>query len=126
MKQERRNRLAKEASSKSKEQSQFGVIGRVVEYYPPTLTSRPEIEHTADVRVMMGAKSQVLKRVPCFVYGSSAFDYGLYKNDRVFINFMDGDLQHPVITGYYREPKLGQRFFNTIQYGVSKVLEDIL
>lgn len=126
MKNERRAKLAQEASSKSKEQSQYGVVGRVMKYYPPTLTSRPEIEHTADVRVMMGTKSQVLKRVPCFVYGSSSFDYGLYKNDRVFVSFMDGDLQHPAIVGYYREPGLGQRFFNTIQFGVSKVLEDIL
>lgn len=127
MKAQRRANLAREGAETTREQSRFGLIGRVEKYHPPTLAKKgKDLEHTADVRVMMGEKSQTLKNVPCFVYGSSKFDYGLYKNDRVFVNFLNGDLQYPVITGYYREPSFSDRFFNTIRYGVSAVLEEIL
>lgn len=127
MRDERRASLAKEGANTTREQSRFGLIGRVTKYHPPTLKKKgKELEHTADVRVMMGEKSQTLYNVPCFVYGSSKFDYGLYKNDRVYVAFLNGDMQYPVIVGYYREPSFSDRFFNTIRYGVSAVLEEIL
>jgi len=121
-----KDQIAKQGSEKAKEQVNFGLIGHVIEYYPETFSNEKlNQNHTADVKVLLGKKEQILYRVPCFVYGDGFFSHGLKKNDRVWVEFINGDTTYPVITAYYREPTQLQLFVNSLKYGIASFFSEM-
>lgn len=132
-----RQKIANEGASRSHEQRASGLIGYVVRYHPESLQCncsehgigvpvKDTERHTADVVVTMGKKEQMLKRVPCMVYSQGLISNGLVEGDRVWVQFVNGDISYPVITGYYREPSQLQILTNTFKYSVANVFSFML
>lgn len=118
-------RLAKAGAMRADEQRTHGFIGYVTKYYPATFKNK-RYAHTCDVNVIRGNRTEKLSKVPCFVYSSGLIDKGLEENDRVWIQYINGDPSMPIITGYYREPTTWDYFKTSIYYSVSQVLDDWL
>lgn len=132
-----RDTLANEGASRSLEQRTSGLLGYVVRYHPESLQCTcsehglgVKVEdterHTADIVVNMGKRDQMLKRVPCMVYSQGLISNGLVEGDRVWVQFVNGDISHPVITGYYREPSQLEIVTNTFKYSVANVFSHML
>ncbi|CDQ41805.1 hypothetical protein [Virgibacillus salexigens] len=124
--------IAKDAAGRSLERKTSGLIGHVLRYHPESLQCtcdehgltnpvKDTERHTADIKVNMGKKDQVLKRVPCMVYSQGIISNGLVKGDRVWVQFIDGDSSQPVITGFYREPTQWEVASNTFKFAVANV-----
>ncbi len=133
------DKFTKKSAQTSKEQSRFGLIGHVINYHPESLKCHPgcsehdmsdtldETErHSADIKVLLGKQDQVLKRVPCMVYSQGVVSNGLRKNDRVWVQFINGDTNLPVITGYYRDPSQWELLSNTFKYSVANVFAEMI
>jgi hypothetical protein len=120
-----RERIANEGSTRASERRSFGLIGHVIEYFPEAAQVPDEQRHTCDVRVIKGKNEQVLYKVPCFVYSQGIISDGLAKNDRVWVEFINGDSSLPVITGFYREPGALKFFWNSFKYGVANVFDEL-
>lgn len=102
-----------------------GLIGVVTKYYPATFANK-KYAHTADVKINRTNSYEILEKVPCFVYSTGLIDYGLQENDRVYVEFANGDSSLPIITGYYREPTTWDFFKNSVQYTVSNIIDMII
>lgn len=83
-------------------------------------------QHTVDVDVLQGNKIQKLYAVPCFVYSQGVIDKGFTKNDRVWIQFINGDPSMPIATAYYREPDQIELFWNNLSIRVAGFFEELL
>lgn len=142
-----RKTLQEEGASRASERSSYGLIGKVAFYHPNAdicncgatdssgadrhpKGSNTKIEpwerHTVDVDVLMGSKMQRLYSVPCFVYSQGVIDKGFVKNDRVWIQFINGDTNMPVATAYYREPDQLEVFWNNLKLKVAGFFDDLL
>jgi hypothetical protein len=129
------------------QRSPSGLIGKVAYYHPNTTfcacgstdadgnvrhpeggnTKLPEKErHSVDVDVLMGNKMQRWYSVPCFEYTQGVIDKGFKKNDRVWIQFVNGDPKLPIVTAYYREPDQLDLFFNNLKYRVAGFFDELL
>lgn len=134
-----RERIVSQAAKGAYHLRTPGLIGHVIKYYPPGIDDyeKEEVEkhlteiyrgyaqddmqikisdisdiwHTADVVVKQGEETQTFYNVPCFVYGHGLIDKGLEVGDQVWIQFINGDINHPIITGYYRTRE-GWNLFN--------------
>lgn len=119
-----------------------GHIGKVVNYHGFTGTKdkagpcgcdrhkgkKMELyeRHSVDVDVLLESKMQRLLSVPCFMYAQGIIDKGFVKNDRIYIQYINGDLTMPVATAYYREPEGLEIFWNNLKYSVGKYVIDLL
>ncbi|OXB94746.1 hypothetical protein [Parageobacillus galactosidasius] len=128
-------KIASEGALRAFEKRSYGLIGHVINYHPesyqcdceehgPGVKLKDFERHTVDVKVLMGKKEQILKRVPCFVYSQGLISHGLRRNDRVWIEFINGDPSMPVVTAYYREPSQLQLFWNTFKYALSNIFQE--
>jgi hypothetical protein len=131
-----RQKIASEGAARAFERRSYGLIGHVINYHPesyecdceehgPGVKLKDFERHTVDVKVLMGKKEQVLKRVPCLVYAQGVIGNGLRRNDRVWVEFINGDPSMPVVTAYYREPSQLQLFWNTFKYSLSNALQEL-
>lgn len=112
-----------------------GLIGYVVNYHRQANTCdcnrhkgepiSEESWHTVDVDVYQGKKKERYLDVPCFVYAQGIIDKGLVENDRVWVQFINGDPQYPVVTAYYRHPSGLEQFFNNLKYAISDFFGEI-
>lgn len=128
-------RIERNSSRRSKEERTSGLIGHVIRYHPEALVCNCEEHkgkefkdterHTADIKVFMGKKEEILKRVPCMVYSQGVITNGLIKGDRVFVQFINGDTQLPVITAFYREPSQWNLTVNTFKYGIASFFSEL-
>ncbi|ECP9029741.1 hypothetical protein FU976_07965 [Campylobacter jejuni] len=139
--------IQNQGAERASERSSQGLIGKVAFYHGNTTfcecgstdaqgnirhpdgakTKLPaEERHTVDVDVLLGNKLQRLYSVPCFVYSQGLIDKGFKKNDRVFIQYINGDPKMPVATAYYREPDQLDLFFNNMKYRVAEFFDDLL
>lgn len=137
-----RQQLQDGGADRASERRSDGLIGKVVNYHPNTGTKNEggpcncsrhkggKIEvwerHTVDVDVLQGNKVQRLSAVPCFVYSQGIIDKGFVKNDRVWIQFINGDTSMPIATAYYREPDQLELFWNNLKIRVAGFFEDLL
>lgn len=142
-----RQQLQNQGAERATEQRSLGNIGKVVNYHPNTGKKKADgtfeggicncdrhqgkkIEayemHSVDVDVLMGSKMQRLYSVPCFVYNQGVIDKGFVKNDRVWIQYVDGDVNLPVATAYYREPDQLELFWNNLRYRVAGFFDELL
>lgn len=110
---------------KSNHSTSNGLIGVVTKYYPATFSNK-KYAHTADVKINRTNSYEILEKVPCFVYSTGLIDYGLQENDRVYVEFANGDASLPIITGYYREPTTWDFFKNSVQYTVTNIIDMII
>lgn len=134
-------------ADRASEQRPVGHIGKVVNYHPNTgkknqdgtyeggicTCDRHEGKkikahemHTVDVDVLLGQKMQRLYSVPCFVYSQGVIDKGFVKNDRVWIQYINGDSSLPVATAYYREPDQLDLFWNNLKFRVASFFDELL
>jgi|GEM_PF-3333443 len=139
--------LYEQSADRASERRSYGLIGKVAYYHPNTTycscgatdqfgnerhpkgrkTPLAKHErHTIDVDVLLGNKIQRLYSVPCFVYSQGLIDKGFQKNDRVWIEFVNGDPNMPVATAYYREPDQLDLFFNNLKYRVAEFFDELL
>lgn len=135
------------AARANETRSPAGLIGKVAFYHPNTTfcecgatdengdvrhpkggNTKLEAKerHTVDVDVLMGNKMQRWYSVPCFEYTQGLIDKGFVKNDRVWIQFINGDPKLPVVTAYYREPDQLDLFFNNLKYRVAGFFDELL
>jgi hypothetical protein len=121
-------RISKQGAEGARDTSTSGLIGYVTTYYPNAhffedkdkkVKELPaEQRHTVDVEVRQGTKSTMYYRVPCFVYGEGLIDHGLQPNDRVWVQFVNGDKGRPIVTAYYREPGSLDLFWNDLKFAI--------
>lgn len=133
-----KNRIIQESSNLSHEQRKYGLIGRVVNYHPESKVCSSKCEehkggeledserHTADVIVTVGKQEQELKRVPCMVYSQGIVNNGLRPNDRVWVQFVNGDVNLPVITGFYRDPSKWEIMANTFKFTIGNIFAEMI
>ena len=115
--------IAKKGAERASEQRSPGYIGYVANYYPATFQNKKHA-HTADVTIFKGNRTELLEKVPCFVYSSGIIDKGLEINDRVWEQHINGYATLPIITGYYREPTRWDFFQNSIHQAISNVFDE--
>lgn len=118
-------RVANAGADKAAGRKSFGLIGHVMEYYPETWANRESERHTVDVKVRMGKKQEILQKVPCFVYSQGILSHGLAKDDRVWVEFINGDQSMPIVTAFYREPSSTELIWNTFKYGIAGIFQDM-
>jgi len=139
--------LGNQGAEKASERRNFGNIGKVVNYHPNVGSKNADGSmkggkcncdrhegkkikahemHSVDVDVLMGNKMQRLYSVPCFVYSQGVIDKGFVRNDRVWIQYINGDTSLPVATAYYREPDQLELFWNNLKHRVAGFFEDLL
>lgn len=142
-----RKKLQESGASRAGERTYHGMIGKVVNYHPNTGKRNPDgtyeggicncdrhqgskMEahemHTVDVDVLRGTKMERLFSVPCFEYSQGLIDQGFRKNDRVWIQFINGDPSLPVVTAYYREPDSLDLFWNNLKFSVASIFDQLL
>lgn len=118
-------RISQEGSQGALDKSSPGLIGYVTKYYGNDPALEKEERHTVDIDVPSAGKSEKYYRVPCFVYSQGIIDKGLEENDRVWVQFINGDQKQPIVTGFYREPGSLELFFNNLEYRISDFLGGI-
>lgn len=122
-----------------------GVIGRVTAYHPPKGNKddgsdkkagrcfcerhkgkRMEMfeRHTVDVEVVTEQKTTIWEAVPCFMYAQGIIDHGFKQNDKVYIQFINNDLSHPIAIAYYREPTRLDGFWNSLKYSMANFVQE--
>ena len=116
------NSLIKSQINSNNAATSSGLIATVTKYYPATFSNK-KYAHTADISIQRGKKFEKMEKVPCFVYSTGLIDNGLQENDRVWVEFINGDSALPVITGYYREPTTWDFFKNSVHYSVSGIID---
>lgn len=133
-----RKSLINEGGARGTEMYTHGVIGKVVHYHPKANVcdcprhrenggALPKEEmHSVDVDVLSGTKIERLYGVPCFVYSQGVIDHGFKPNDRVYIQFVNGDKQYPIAIAYYREPDTLELFWNNLRFGVGRIFKSLL
>lgn len=142
-----REQLQEGGADKAGERRSHGMIGKVVNYHPNTGKKNKDGSfeggkcncdrhqggmmesyemHSVDVDVLLGNKMQRLLAVPCFVYSQGVIDKGFVKNDRVWIQYVNGDASLPVATAYYRDPDQLDLFWNNLKYRVAGFFEELL
>ncbi len=142
-----KEQLQEKGAEKASERRFLGHIGKVVYYHPNTGKKNTDgsfeggvcncgrhegkkIEahemHTVDVDVLLGSKMERLYSVPCFVYSQGVIDKGFVKNDRVWIQYINGDPSLPVATAYYREPEQLELFWNNLRHRVAGFFDELL
>ena len=129
-----RQRIEKENSQQIRDQRIDGFIGYVIHYHPIALTChchehqgtqlKKNERHTVDVEILRGKGKEILKRVPCFVYSYGFLDKGFEAGDRVFIQYVNGDPNFPVVTAYYRDPGFWEIATNTLRGGFTKLIDE--
>ena len=130
-----KKQLEQQGAERANEQSMSGNIGKVVNYHPNADICSCErhqgesIEdyemHSVDVDVLLGTKMERLHSVPCFVYSQGLIDKGFVKNDRVWIQYINGDVHLPVATAYYREPSQLELFWNNMKHRVASFFDEM-
>ena len=142
-----KQQMNEQGADRASERRSHGMIAKVVNYHPNTGKKKADgtmeggkcncdrhegkkIEayemHSVDVDVLQGSKMQRLYSVPCFVYSQGVIDKGFVKNDRVWIQYINGDVSLPVATAYYREPDQLELFFNNLRYQVAGFFDELL
>lgn len=137
-----RNQMYNEATQKGQEQKGLSYIGKVVNYHGVTGTAKKagpcdcdrhkgkkmklSERHSVDVDVLIENKVQRFNSVPCFIYAQGVIDKGFVKNDRVYINFINGDSQMPIATAYYREPDGLTIFWQNLKHRVGNYVLEML
>ena len=137
-----KNAIQSEAAQKGQEQKSVSYIGKVVNYHGVTGTKDEAGEcecdrhkgkkmklserHSVDVDVLIENKVQRWNAVPCFIYAQGLIDKGFVPNDRVYIQFINGDNQMPVATAYYREPKGLTIFWQNLKHRVGNYVLEML
>lgn len=117
-------RISQEGAEGALDKSTSGLIGYVTNYYPNVTkldgVPLPAAErHSVDVDVPSGSRVIKFSRVPCFVYSQGIIDKGLEVNDRVWVQFINGDKSQPIVTAFYREPGDLDLFWNNLKYRIS-------
>ncbi len=117
-------RLIKGGAQSANETNTSGLIGYVTEYYPNATSYKgkplpQEERHTVDIEVANGSRATKYKSVPCFVYSQGIIDKGLEVNDRVWVQFINGDKSQPIVTGFYRDPSGLDLYWNNLKYRIS-------
>lgn len=142
-------KVNKEVMSNTKDVISGGVIGRVVRYHPPK-GNAPELDgsdkkagrcfcsrhkgrrmemferHTVDVEVTTEMKTTVWEAVPCFMYAQGIIDHGFRENDKVYIQFINNDLSHPVAIAYYRPPTKLDNFWNSLKFSMANFVDEYI
>ncbi|SFJ66049.1 hypothetical protein SAMN02799624_05432 [Paenibacillus sp. UNC496MF] len=118
-------RIAGQGKEGALDLSSPGLIGYVTKYYGPNHFNDPAINHTVDVEVRTGQQVTKYNNVPCFVYSQGIIDHGLSENDRVWIQFINGDQKQPIVTAFYRDPSQAEMFWNDLKYGVSEFFHSL-
>ncbi|QHW35653.1 hypothetical protein GZH47_32665 (plasmid) [Paenibacillus rhizovicinus] len=123
-----RQKLAKAGTEGALDTRTSGLIGYVVNYHRQADTCsckrhqgasiEKSTQHTVDIHVNQGNRVKEFHDVPCFVYSTGIIDKGLKENDRVWVQFINGDASTPIVTAYYREPSVESRFFRNLFYAV--------
>lgn len=131
-----RNQLSEQGAERASERRSQGHIGKVVNYHPNqgkcdcdrhnNATIETSERHSVDVDVLLGSKLQRLNSVPCFVYAQGLIDKGFKRNDRIWIQYVNGDPNLPVATAYYRDPGQLELFFNNLKYRVANFMDELL
>jgi len=129
-----RERIARSGAEGALDRRTSGLIGYVVNYHRPNdtcdcnrhkgATIDKSSWHTVDVQVNQGNRVKEYHDVPCFVYSQGIIDRGLKENDRVWIQFINGDPSLPIVTAYYREPSYETNIFRKLYYAVSDFFDD--
>jgi hypothetical protein len=125
------SKIAKKGASKARERYQPGVIGHVQAYHPiiddvirwlknGNKEKAAATGNTADVKAIIGKRTETYKNVPVCVYSQEIVQGGLEKNTRVWIEFINGDLQHPIITSVYYPPTAFDYITNAFTFGVAR------
>lgn len=117
--------MIKAGINKNNQAISNGLIGVVTKYYPATYTNKKHA-HTVDVKIYRTNSYETLEKVPCFVYSTGLIDYGLQENDRVYIEYINGDPTLPIVTGYYREQTTWDFFKNSVVYAQTSIFDMLL
>jgi len=117
-------KISQQGTESALDKSTAGLIGYVTKYYPNATSFEgkdlpKEQRHTVDIDVPNGSRVIQYHSVPCFVYSQGVIDKGLEVNDRVWVQFVNGDRKQPIVTGYYREPGQLDLFWNNLKYRIS-------
>jgi hypothetical protein len=111
-------RISQQGTAGALDRSTPGLIGYVIKYYPNSHKIEPQYRHSVDVEVRQGTQTTKYYRVPCFVYAQGLIDHGLVPNDRVWVQFINGDKGRPIVTAYYREPSQLDMFWEDLKYDI--------
>lgn len=141
------DKMNREIMDNTKDIISGGVIGRVLRYHPPK-GNAPEKEgsdkkagrcfcsrhngqrmemferHTVDVEIVTERQKTEWKAVPCFMYAQGIIDHGFKENDKVYIQFINNDLSHPVAIAYYRPPNKLDNFWNSLKYSMANFVQE--
>lgn len=143
------SKIVNAASEQTRDMSGMGgIIARVINYHPPKgggsgedagsdakagrcfcdrhKGNRMKIEerHTVDIEIVTEKKTDIWNAVPCFMYAQGIIDHGFQKNDKVFIQFVNGDRSQPVAVAYYRPPGTLDQFWNSMKYTMAGFMMD--
>lgn len=130
------NKIAQKGKKGALEASTHGLIGYVVNYHRQGDTCdcnrhkgaviSKNAQHTVDIEVYQGSRQSMYYEVPCFVYSQGIIDKGLEVNDRVWVQFIGGDANTPIVTAYYREPSDLENYFRNLYFAVSDFFNDLI
>ncbi len=121
-----KKQLQEGGADRASERRSYGLIGRVINYYPQASQVDEVHQHTVDVEVLIGSKVETLAYVPCFTYSHGVISKGFKKNDRVWLEYINGDPKMPIVTGYYREPTQLGIFFGALKFAVGNILDEFV
>lgn len=130
------SQISAEGAEQALEASAGAHIGVVINYHGNVTSCKCErhksdtIEederHSVDVEIQAGDKKEILYSVPCFVYAQGVIDHGFVKDDRVLIQYINGDRTMPVASSYYREVGQLELFWNSFKEKAASVFLDLL
>jgi hypothetical protein len=120
-------RISRQGTEGALDKSSPGLIGYVTKYYPNMYKGKDAPKnHTVDIDVPSGKGTIKYYNVPCFVYGQGLIDKKLEVNDRVWVQFINGDKNQPIVTAYYREPSQLDLFWNNLKYSISEFFTNLI
>lgn len=130
-----RDRIVKEAVQGALDARFGGQIGHIVNYHTDTERcdcSRHKGEkinnitrNTMDIYLSQGRRKKVYYDVPCFIFNPGLISKGYREGDRVWVQFINGDLSMPLVTGYYREPFVEDNFTTKSSYSCGESYIDM-
>jgi hypothetical protein len=123
-----RQKLSKAGTEGALDTRTSGLIGYVVNYHRQGSSCNckrhagtsieKSTQHTVDIHISQGNRVKEFHDVPCFVYSQGIIDRGLKENDRVWVQFINGDPSTPIVTAYYREPSVEEKFLRNLVYSI--------
>ena len=130
------SQIAEAGRERASETSAHVHMGTVINYHGNVINCKCERHagekleederHSIDVEITTGDKTEILHSVPCFVYSQGVIHNGFLRDDRVLIQYMDGDKTMPIASAYYREPSQLDVFWNDFKQRVAGIFLDLL